>query len=661
MAFKVKINELPSLEKEPQITTSIKENPYKANVEIEKDELVIRPDLAAIYKAKGEKHSKGGIKTYLPDNSFVISDDKSLSLTKEEHDMLELKKGGSLSPSKNTPADVLKRNLDVKHYNKMTSILTNPKKDEFSKRTAAMMLSKYEDVLGRVAYAQEAKKGFPTGLPEFSEDEAPVYNDTIKENIEQQVQYMKKGGYKNPYLPTMADGGKNKLWFQTVQPKPGQIVDNKPLLGRLLGLKPDVKEFNNDMMNLLTFGKSSPNVSAKSVTAPVTSVSPIATASTVGMKPTKLSMPTNDEFTNYYDKSAKTQYTAPNGLKPQDFYKPEVLEYLKGLDKMKGFDNDLGVYQDNTWGKRHQQAFDHFGNDYFFPRRKSTEMGQTVSTPRNTKINMSTINDSKGADPNKIAAKPGETGKQNPWEFSKYQKADMAMSALDAASVRQEFPYRSQIKSPLLENNRVNAQGALNNVDNSIYGAMQSNRGLNPYLAGANSASIFGKGLDSKQQVQNQYDNTNIGIDNQQNQVNNEIQRNDAMFNIGADQQYYRESVQGRTNFDNMQDFTRNRFRENVNRNVEANQILSYNMMTQNNPAHGYNWKDGSFFLTGKNPFNSNSVQNGDIMSQYINKLGLDFDKMTMKERLEFAKIMTRGKTPSLYAKKGGKINPYKK
>lgn len=626
MAFKVKINELPSLEKEPQITTSIKENPYKANVEIEKDELVVRPDLAAIYKAKGEKHSNGGIKTYLPDNSFVISDDKSLALSKDEQEMLELKMGGPKSPSKNTPADVLKRNLDVKHYNKMTSILTNPKKDEFSKRTAAMMLGKYEEVLGRVAFAQEAKKGFPTGLPEFSQDAAPVIADSLKENIEQQPQFMKKGGYTNPYMKMQTGGNSDML---------NMLMLNKPL-------NPTYKSIQNSLSGY------------KVPTSALPVINPTQTNNTVNTNPTN-----NNGFTNYYDKSARTQYTAPQGLNPKDFYKPEVLEYLKGLDKMKGFDNDLGVYQDNTWGKRHQEAFDHFGQDYFFPRRRSTEMGQTIATPRNTKINTPTI--TKGADPTKIAGKPAEKRELQPWEFSSWQKANMAASALDVASTRRDFAYRSQVKSPLVEMNRMNAQGALNNVDNNVFAAMQSNRGLNPYMAAGNAASIYGKGLDNKQQVQSQYDNQNIGIDNQQNQMNNQSQRGDAMANIGFDQQYYRESVNGRANFDNIKQTGRNRLREEVNKYAQDNQTLQYNMMTLDNPAFGYNYKDGQFYLTGKDPMNARNVQGSDMMSQYISKLAGDFDKMTTKERLEFAKIMTRGKGSSPFAKKGGKINPYKK
>lgn len=564
MAFKVKINELPSLNKEPQITTTIKENPYKANVEIEKDELVVRPDLAAIYKAKGEKHSNGGIKTYLPDNSFVISDDKSLSLTKDEQEMLELKKGGPKSPSKNTPADVLKRNLDVKHYNKMTSILTNPKKDEFSKRTAAMMLSKYEDVLGRVAFAQEAKKGFPTGLPEFSQDAAPVIADSLKENIEQQPQFMKKGGYTNPYK--MTTGG-----------VPG--------------------------------------------------------------------------FTNYYDKSAKKQYTSPQGLDPEVFYKPEVLEYLKGLDKMKGFDNDKGVYKDYTWGERHQQAFEHFGEDYFFPRRKSTEMGQTVTTPRNTKISMPTINS--GAMPTKIDGKPVNKRELQDWQFSDLQMANLAASALDVASVRRDFPYRSQIKSPLVELEKNNPQRMMNNIDNSVYGALQANRGLNPYMAAGNNASIFGRGLD----VKNSVDTGNVAIANMQNQMNNQSQKADAMANIGFDQQYYRESVNGRANFDNMKQTARNRLREETNKYAQDNQTLQYNMMTLNNPAYGYDYKSGQFYLTGKDPMSVQTSQTGmdtQLQNLIINKL--QTGTLTPAEATFYGRIFSGRKM-----KMGGKINPYKK
>ena len=43
--------DLPSLEVDPVVNTTIKENPYRANVEIEGGELVLNPDLSGIFKA----------------------------------------------------------------------------------------------------------------------------------------------------------------------------------------------------------------------------------------------------------------------------------------------------------------------------------------------------------------------------------------------------------------------------------------------------------------------------------------------------------------------------------------------------------------------------------------------------------------------------------
>ena len=101
-----------SLYKQPEITDTIKENEDIQTVEIEKGEIVAKPNLAALYKAQGKTHARGGIKTYLEPDSFVFSNDKSMALSKEDHELMELKKGGTFKWKKNTPAEVVKRNVD---------------------------------------------------------------------------------------------------------------------------------------------------------------------------------------------------------------------------------------------------------------------------------------------------------------------------------------------------------------------------------------------------------------------------------------------------------------------------------------------------------------------------------------------------------------------
>ena len=65
-------------------------------------------------------------------------------------------------------------------------------------------------------------------------------------------------------------------------------------------------------------------------------------------------------WANYYDKKQRKQYTAPTDVTPEQFYTPEVVAYMNTLDKLPGVDNDLGVAKDNTWGYRHQMAYDKF-------------------------------------------------------------------------------------------------------------------------------------------------------------------------------------------------------------------------------------------------------------------------------------------------------------
>lgn len=174
-------------------------DPEDANLEAEKGEVLFKNDATGIYKIKGKKHSQGGTPLAADPMDFIFSDQKSLAITKEEAEQFELKKSRKLKD--NTPAKVIQREVDFKLYNKFVNILKDPKSDDISKRTAELMLSKYQDKIGQVAFIQESKKNFESGVPAISEGTAPAYSPEIDDAKVKSVMYAKYGGFLPIYTP----------------------------------------------------------------------------------------------------------------------------------------------------------------------------------------------------------------------------------------------------------------------------------------------------------------------------------------------------------------------------------------------------------------------------------------------------------------------------
>ncbi len=110
---------------------------------------------------KGPRHSSGGVPLNLPDDTFIFSDTRKMKIT--DPSVLAMfgkkkKKGGY------TPADLAKP-YDIQKYK---AILMDPESDDKAVSTAQMMIQNYVLKLGALALAQEAKKGFPQGIPEMA-------------------------------------------------------------------------------------------------------------------------------------------------------------------------------------------------------------------------------------------------------------------------------------------------------------------------------------------------------------------------------------------------------------------------------------------------------------------------------------------------------------
>jgi hypothetical protein len=197
----------------------------EANLEAEKDEEVVIPNykgMSTKFRVGGKRHSEGGTPLNLPDDSFVFSDTKAMKLNDPE--LLKqfgkpAKKGGY------TPAELAKP-YDINKYRK---VLDDPMSDAIQKKTAEEMIANYNVLLGKLALAQEAKKGFPQGVPFISEPYLMMNNLTAEDILpmdsfagdmmqQQQPQIAKYGGAKKVKIKQLpkAQTGFQAPWQNTM-------------------------------------------------------------------------------------------------------------------------------------------------------------------------------------------------------------------------------------------------------------------------------------------------------------------------------------------------------------------------------------------------------------------------------------------------------------
>lgn len=145
------------------VNTSAKEVPRNmANLEAERGEVLIG-DQNGDGKMEnlnigGDKHFDGGTPLFAAPGSFIFSDTPKLKIKDPEL----LKLFSKTTPQ--TPASIAKQYPLQIHQ----AIIDNPDSDAMSKKTAEMMLANNTSKLQQLAMAQEAMKGFPTGMPNIT-------------------------------------------------------------------------------------------------------------------------------------------------------------------------------------------------------------------------------------------------------------------------------------------------------------------------------------------------------------------------------------------------------------------------------------------------------------------------------------------------------------
>lgn len=657
---------------QPDVNTKIKENPYKQNVEIEKDEIVLKPDFMALHKAGGKKHSKGGTGVYLPDNSFVFSDDKSLAINEKEGELFELK-GIKETLSKNTPARILGRNVDLKHYNTLVTILDDDKKDEVSKKTAAKMLEKYFDIIGNIAFIQEQKKDFPQGLPEFSVGTAPVYKTEVKQDVMENKQYMKYGGnVENPYK--MQDGGGFSRSFIDKMKK--KEVPQVPPTPYSTAAKTNPYHVNENL----------------GVTSPTGTVSPAAPqppqvrsgAQTVitAWKGDRNYKANASKYSDQQWQSFATQLgfkVDPKSGEPANkqfqaflFNNPTIQPKIEQLHKQYGDPKDknwIDGYLGHRWDvlmdpdKPKTDSTCPCGNDEFGNCLECPDINKGENTPPSITETTTQAPPDK-ITPNGVTGDP-QNGIQVGWEFTPEQKRAQLFQGMKWAGVDREMPMRSRYKATYVDPYLMNPEQAVADARAMANTGVRAAGATNPYVANAQAASIAGQYMNTAPGIRTQYDNQNQGIMNQTRAGNNQIKNNESMVNMQNDQNYWREGAIGRQNFKNMRGFMGDKWEDTRARQVESNEKLAYNMMTLGpNPAYGFDWKTGNFLRNDKNILDVQTDSKSDAYTTIANTImgKIQNGQTPSKQEVDFFKALSLGKLPFSPKKKGGIIgNPYKK
>jgi hypothetical protein len=172
---------------------------------------------------KGKRHSEGGVPLNLPDGTFIFSDTKSMKIT----DCNVLKMFSKPCGKKSyTPAELAKP-YDI---NKYRVLLEDADTDEMTRLTAELMIKKYVIKLGALALAQEAKKGFPQGIPNVARpymESVGLSEEDILPNDPNKMQQEEMSEENN--IPQMPNDYDQPMQDQPDGSAPTQMPDGQPI------------------------------------------------------------------------------------------------------------------------------------------------------------------------------------------------------------------------------------------------------------------------------------------------------------------------------------------------------------------------------------------------------------------------------------------------
>jgi hypothetical protein len=521
-----------------------------ATAEIERNEIVFKPT-GELYRALGNKHRKGtnsGTPVNLPDGSFIFSDHKPLAFKKEDKELFEFKVGGKVK--NNTPAKTLQKEVDLEHHNRMIAIQDSNDHDAISKTSAQLMLQKNMKKIGQVAYLQEEYKGFPDGLPDFSNGTAPIKNEE-EEAMQQQYQ---QGGFTA--LNQFQRGGKKKGYGNIYGPKYTQYTTEHP---ENFNIPAEILPFN-----LTQTQHQNPNWGSE-------------------VFGSDLSNEFNDEFKNRHDWYFKNPSYNPKTDSTQKFQQAYNAEaQRRGYDPYfvgKAGESPRAI--DGKFGEYTRRA----------PGFKGLNIGRPpmdnmfpFGAPEEPKLASPVAPTSPSTAP-LVPQTPTEDGDILPYEpnvgLNNLQRFSLASSAYNLASAERFDPKRQQVGFTPLTLEKVNSQPYMNALNNQTQQAYRANQVMNPILARAQNSNTYGRGLEQASDVLGKIDNQNLQISNQENIYNNQgINRTNAQ-NVSLDGKYYDQVTAAKDNYKTETGFLRNRLLDEYKGYRNENKELELQLASQ--------------------------------------------------------------------------------
>lgn len=485
-----------------------------ANIEAEAGEVLLQPD-GSVFKVLGKPHSKGGTPLNVPDGSFIYSKFKPLSIDKESKELFGFKEGGKYKASKNTPAELLKREIDIEHHNTLLEVLKSDKHDLLSKTSSQLMLEKNFKKLGRIAYLQEEKKGFPQGLPMHSEGTAPMEPENIEEGEARENQFAMGGRFRplaqlgltygnQTYMPTQSvPSGARQVGMEEKDGKRRWYFEADPITGELSNAPSGSRYKGSDMQYITSLANSRPEL-------------------------TKF---------NSQQMTSKGYGTLDNpvwGEWDKRFYKPEGPQrfYTESDINMDSTESSDGSY--NPFAKSWK------ANRLIKPTDKPQD-----PFAKSWEINMDKVNIPKyTGEPSPSNSPSSSSSTENILPYTPNVRKTFPMlldegwAAYNAVNTPNFYPVRKQYNfSPLVEQRR-SERPLLNIAGQQASQFIQNQRLNNPILARANQSMATKQLLDKSNEIMGDVYNRNIDIRNNTERYNNQMFNTYAARNVDANAQY---------------------------------------------------------------------------------------------------------------------------
>jgi len=551
-----------------------------ANVEVEKEEIVFTPDFQLL-KVRGNTHAKGGTPVKLEDRSFVFSNFKKKQISKKDAELFKFKEGG-------TPSKVLSKEINIDHHNKMLAILQDPKQNTIAKTTARKMLEKNLPRIGQIAFIQEEIKGFPQGVPNFANSEVP----------QDQPKYMEQQ-YKQ--------GGLFKA-YQGIQVPRGRPTDTTHLFN--IGTK-EIRD-----TSLI------PKIVKRFKVQGVPAFETLSNSTNV-----RKANSNRDKILQFEDPEfQKIAISLFKTMKPEEI----VASGHASKDNLEKLKKMYEPYKKAKYSYVLPQ-----GVDPNLPPVKNKKEELTIPiTPPTSPVNPYQENKK---DPVVPPVREQMDEYQNDVNRSFEQDFSLYNDFYKALSLRKMNPMRIQETYNPLELERINKQPIVNSINNQTYVANRTQQGYSPVQGRSNQSRTFGNSLDAIVQAEGNVYNQNIGISNQEAQINNAGFNAVNNKNQYLDKAYYDEFTQGEASFDNAKEMGRDKAFQNWMNQTMDNQDLELRLNSQQ--SMGPVWVDPSTNLPVKGISDADAKKRGLVKKAaapfiYNNRTGrvehsgikLDFD-----------------------------------